>query len=114
MANLYENIRSLCEERGIKGGKMCTDIGVSKSLMTDLKAGRKKDITAETAKKIANYFGVSVGYLLGTEPDSSQPDHDILDDVDFAFYDGYRKLTEHDKEVLRQMVRVMRDRNNQE
>jgi transcriptional regulator with XRE-family HTH domain len=46
---------------------MCVDLGISKSLMTDLKSGRKKGVNAETAQKIANYFGVSVGYLLGEE-----------------------------------------------
>ena len=60
MGTLYENIKELCEERGIKGGKMCVDLGLSKSLMTDLKAGRKKGISAETAQKIADYFGVSM------------------------------------------------------
>jgi transcriptional regulator with XRE-family HTH domain len=67
MSTLYEKISSLCKERGIKGGKMCTDLGISKSILTDLKAGRKKGLNAETADKIASYFGVSVGYLLGTE-----------------------------------------------
>ena len=46
---------------------MCTDLGLSKSLMTDLKSGRKKGVTAVTANKIANYFGVSIEYLLGQE-----------------------------------------------
>lgn len=67
MGSLYENIIALCKERGIKGGKMCTDLGISKGLLTDLKAGRKKGMSASTADKIASYFGVSVGYLLGTE-----------------------------------------------
>lgn len=67
MSNLYERLSGLCQERGIKGGKMCVDLGLSKSLMTDLKTGRKKSINAVTAQKIASYFGVSVGYLLGEE-----------------------------------------------
>ena len=67
MANLYERLDSLCKERGIKGARMCTDLGFSKSLMTDLKNGRKKSVNAETAQKIASYFDVSVGYLLGEE-----------------------------------------------
>ena len=58
MWTLYESILSLCQENGIKGGKMCVDLGLSKSLMTDLKSGRKKGITAETAQKIADYFSV--------------------------------------------------------
>lgn len=67
MSNLYKNIVALCEERGIKGGKMCTDTGISKGLLTDLKMGRRTGVSATTAQKIASYFGVSVGYLLGEE-----------------------------------------------
>lgn len=67
MGTLYENIISLCNDRGIKGGKMCTDLGISKGLLTDLKMGRRTGISAANAQKIASYFGVSVGYLLGEE-----------------------------------------------
>ena len=67
MSTLYNQIVFLCKEKGIKGGRMCTDLGFSKSLVTDLKSGRKKGVSAETAQKIASYFGVSVGYLLGEE-----------------------------------------------
>lgn len=65
MWTLYDNIRSLCEERGIKGGKMCVDLGLSKSLMTDLKSGRKQSINSTTAQKIADYFDVSIDRVLG-------------------------------------------------
>lgn len=67
MGTLYENIIALCNERGIKGGKMCTEIGMSKGILTDLKMGRQSGISAANAQKIASYFGVSVGYLLGEE-----------------------------------------------
>ena len=67
MGSLYDNIVALCESRGIKGGKMCTDIGISKGLLTDLKMGRRTGVSAVTAQKIAAYFDVSVGYLLGEE-----------------------------------------------
>lgn len=67
MGSLYDNIMSLCKKRGIKGGKMCTDIGISKGLLTDLKMGRRSGVSAVTAQKIASYFDVSVGYLLGEE-----------------------------------------------
>ena len=67
MGSLYDNIIALCESKGIKGGKMCTDTGISKGLLTDLKMGRRTGVSAVTAHKIATYFNVSVGYLLGTE-----------------------------------------------
>lgn len=64
MSTLYENIRSLCNERGIKPGKMCVDIGISKGIISRLKVEPNKTINAETAKKIADYFGVSVERVL--------------------------------------------------
>lgn len=73
MGNLYKTINALCEERGIKGGKMCTDVGISKGLLTDLKMGRRNGVSAVTAQKIASYFGVSVGYLLGEEEQEEKP-----------------------------------------
>ena len=67
MNTIYIQIQNLCTQRGITGGKLCADIGISKGIITDLKAGRKKDLYATTAYKIAKYFGVSVGFLLGYE-----------------------------------------------
>ena len=88
MVTLHERLSSLCEEKGIKGGRMCTDLGISKSLMTDLKSGRKKSVNAETAQKIATYFDVSVAYLLGEEEKPTVQDDELSENikklVDFA------------------------------
>ena len=73
MSNLYKNIAHLCEEKGIKGAKLCNDIGMSKGILTDLKMGRRTGVNAVTAQKIASYFGVSVGYLLGEEEKEEKP-----------------------------------------
>lgn len=67
MCTIYENIKVLCDEKGIKPGKMCVDIGISKSILTGLKNGTKKNIQTDTAQKIANYFDVSVDYLMNLE-----------------------------------------------
>lgn len=113
MGKLYDNIIALCEQRGIKGGKMCTDIGMSKGILTDLKMGRQTGISAANAQKIAAYFGVSVGYLLGEETKktpTASGERDILDEIDIAFYGDYRELTEDDKATIRDMARVMLER----
>lgn len=89
MGTLYESIKSLCDEEGIKPGKMCVDLEISKSMMTKLKNGTKKDIQTDTAQKIADYFGVSVDRVLGSEqkenPTSQKADEVI--DID-AFIDS--------------------------
>ena len=108
MANLYESILKLCERNGIRPGRLCDELGISRGLMTDLKMGRKKSVSAETAQKIASFFGVSVGVLLGqADVDAAPVD---LSQVDIAFYGEYKELTEEDKETVRDMVRLMRQR----
>lgn len=105
MGNLYDTILSLCNDKGIRPGRLCDELGLSRGLMTDLKMERKKTVNAQTAQKIASYFGVSVGYLLGEEES-----RDVLEEVDIAFYGDFRELSQEDKETVREMVRLMRSR----
>ena len=110
MCNLYEMIQKLCERASIRPGKLCDDLGLSRGLMTDLKMGRKKGVSAQTAQKIASYFGVSVAYLLGEEEESV----DALDEADIAFYGEYLELSDEQKETIRDMIRLMRARKKKE
>ena len=103
MSILYKNIVALCEEKGIKGGKMCTDTGISKGLLTDLKMGRRTGVSATTAQKIASYFNVSVGYLLGEEEKEEkkeQPTKGELSEVKQALIDLVDGLSESEAAIL--------------
>ena len=108
MGTLYENIISLCEERGIKGGKMCTDIGMSKGILTDLKMGRQSGISAANAQKIASYFDVSVGYLLGEEDkkEKSTEDDRLSENVK-ALIDFVKTVPEDKAELVLKLMRTI-------
>lgn len=67
MSELYNRIESLCKKRNINVTVMCKETGASRGSLTDLKAGRKKKLSTDTLSKIAEYFGVSVDYLLNGE-----------------------------------------------
>lgn len=109
MVTLYERLCFLCEKKGIKGGKMCVDLGLSKSVMTDLKSGRKKGFSAETAQRIASYFGVSVGYLLGEENEETDikksPSVEITEGEQ-KLLDLFRKVPESQRQMVLQMIEV--------
>ena len=107
MVTLYERLCSLCEEKGIKGGRMCTELGFSKSLMTDLKMGRKIGVSATTAQKIATYFGVSVGYLLGEEEKKGQPTESGLSIKKKEFIQKIEKMTDAQLERLEQILALV-------
>ncbi len=106
MGTLYENIIELCEEKGIKGGKMCTDIGMSKGILTDLKKGRQAGISATNAQKIASYFGVSVGYLLGEEEKEKKPTQEGELSANIKLLVDFVKTVPEDKAEM--MLRVMK------
>ena len=106
MSILYKNIVALCEEKGIKGGKMCTDTGISKGLLTDLKMGRRTGVSAKTAQKIASYFDVSVGYLLGEE-EKRQPTESELSIIKKEFIKKIENMTDAQIERLEQILALV-------
>ena len=107
MGTLYNTIIALCNERGIKGGKMCTDIGMSKGILTDLKMGRQSGISAANAQKIASYFGVSVGYLLGKEETKKSAQEDGLSPAKQQLLALAENCSEEDAEKLLQMMQIL-------
>ena len=114
MEDLYQRICYFCQQQGIRPGKLCAQLGLSRSLITDLKMGRKKSVNAETAQKISAYFGISVGQLLGQEAcPAAQKSNDLLDEVDVAFYGNFKALDEAQKEAVREMVQVMREKRKE-
>ena len=115
MSELYKRIASLCEEKGITGYRMCKDLSIQPSIVTDLKMGRRSGLKAETANKIADYFGVSVDYLLGNEPKEKTPaEADVtFDDFTYAMYGEAKELTDEDKNMLLEMARMLKKRQQE-
>lgn len=77
MCELYNRLSALCNQKGVTGAQMCRECGVSKSLMSDLKYGRRDNIATDTAIKLAEYFNVSVEEILKgikKEPTISEDD----------------------------------------
>jgi SOS-response transcriptional repressor LexA/DNA-binding Xre family transcriptional regulator len=74
MFNLYENIKSLCAERGMTVSAMCERARISKSTMSNLKNGRSDFLSIRTAAKIAAVLGVPVDDVLhGRFPELDDP-----------------------------------------
>lgn len=131
MSDLYDRIETLCKENNESITTMCRESGASRASLSDLKVGRKQSLSAETLSKIAAHFGVSVDYLLGKskfrtvalfenmgglaggageKAPTGAGERDILDEVDVAFYGEFKELDEDERETVRDMVRLMRQR----
>ena len=81
MANLYEAIKEACELKGTNVSRMCQDLGMSKSVISDLKAGRKKGLSTETLAKVSEYLDTSSDKLLGIEKSPSPTRGDELIEI---------------------------------
>ena len=107
----FDRLKRLCDERGISAYKACTDIGLNRAAVAKWKNGSIPSGT--TAAKLADYFGVTTDYLLGKEDKKAPTEtgkRDILDEVDVAFYGDFKELNDDEKETVRDMVRLMRQR----
>lgn len=118
MSDLYSRIISLCEEKKVSGYRMCKDIGIQPSILTDLKMGRQSGLSAKNADKMAAYFNVSVGFLLGTETKKAPTDEGERtvsdDDIKFALFGGDGEITDAMYEEVKRFAQMVKLREEAE
>ena len=80
---------------------------MSKGTLTDLKMGRQTGLSAAKAQKIASYFNVSVGYLLGEEEKKEQSTESELSTKKKEFIQKVEQMTDADIERLEQILALV-------
>lgn len=105
MGELYERIEAMCTQRGVRPGRMCSELGLSRGLMTDLKMDRKKTLNAETAAKIAAYLDVPVETLM-TGHTRAATDEELK----FALFGG-GDVTDAQFEEVKRFAQYIRERD---
>lgn len=76
----YDRFEALCFDKGVKPGRACIEMGLSRSLAAKWKATKTEKPSAEVLEKMANYFGMSIEGILGIERKEEQDELDkILD-----------------------------------
>lgn len=65
----YQQLSALCSDRDIKITNLVSILGISSGNLSKWKAGGTPK--GDTLVKVADYFGVSVDYLLGRTPTPS-------------------------------------------
>lgn len=87
---------------------MCVELGMSKSILTGLKNGTKKNIQTDTAQKIADYFGVTVDRVLGTEK-APATEGEGVKYTDFELLQAYHVADARTKEAIRTLLGIKGD-----
>jgi transcriptional regulator with XRE-family HTH domain len=97
---MYEIFKQLLEQKGVTAYRVSVETGVSQGSLSDWKNGKSRP-KYESIKKIADYFGVSVDYLLNGSDNKKSPAK-VAEDDDFSFalLHGTEGLTEEGKKEL--------------
>ena len=113
--DLYDRIRELCDMRGVSFRKVERSIGIGHSSINRWHTQMPK---ADTLQKVADYFGVSVAYLLGNEeknepeyyidPEVAQIAQELKDRPELkVLFDASRNVKKEDIELVATMIRRM-------
>lgn len=121
---MYEIFEQLLQKYGVTSYKVSKETGVTQSTLSDWKRGRSTPKT-DNMKKIADFFGVSVDYLMTGNNDnkekqitlSPKDERDISQDIDSimgklssgkdgpATYNG-EELSEESAELFREELGI--------
>ena len=118
----YENFEKLCIANGIKPGTVSKATGISTATLTSWKQG-KYTPKSDKLQIIADYFNVSLDYLMnGEEKDTTEPyylNDDARDMAQFMFenpeykvlFDASRKVKKEDIQFVKEMIDRMSTRD---
>lgn len=100
-----ERLKKLRKKEKLTQKDIATFLNISQPAYQQFESGKKK-MNLETMEKLADYFNVSIDYLLGK---TDIPDFDLEIDIDNAIdnsvaYDG-KPITDNDREIIKDFLK---------
>ena len=100
-----ERLKKLRKKEKLTQKDIATFLNISQPAYQHFESGKKK-MNLETMEKLADYFNVSIDYLLGK---TDIPDFDLEIDIDNAIdnsvaYDG-TPITDNDREIIKDFLK---------
>ena len=108
---MYQIFAKLLEEKGVTPYQVSKATGVAQSSLSDWKNGKSKP-KFEKMKKIADYFGVSVEYLMYGEEGNQQELSSIY--LSFAKDAQQNKIDPEDIRLAIQAIKKLRAEHREE
>lgn len=80
---MYEVFEQLLQKNGVTSYKVAKEAGVTQTTLSNWKSGRSTP-TTKTLQKIADYFGVTIDYLMTGKDISASQELTLKDNRDIA------------------------------
>lgn len=112
---MYEVFVQLLQEQNITAYKVAKETGISNATLSDWKNGRSVP-KADKLQKIADYFGVSIDFLMGATDKKNAPlprGNSVSDaEIKFALFDGAENITDEMYEEVKRFAQFIKDRGH--
>ena len=105
----YDRFLSLCEARGVRPGRACTEMGLSRSLAAKWKSTGVERPSTEVLEKMAGYFGLTIDEILEPRPAGAvRPATD--EEVKFALFGGGDEITDEMYEEVKSFAAYVKEK----
>ncbi len=102
--DLFDRVKMICDQRGITVAEMERCAGLGERSTYNWK---RTSPTTDKLQKVADYFGVSVDYLLGRDSNATVTD----DDIKFALFGGDGEITDEQYDEVKRFAQFVKERN---
>jgi transcriptional regulator with XRE-family HTH domain len=101
-----KKLKELREKKGISQAALAKELNVWQSTIGNWESGTREP-NFEMSQRIADFFGVTIDYLLGRTITQDKQTDITIDDFTYAMQNESRSLTEKDKALLLSMARQL-------
>lgn len=101
---IYSRIRELCADNGVTINKLETEMGMSAGSISKWK--HSVSPTIDKISKIANYFNVSIDYMVGASEIRSTADTLVGDPDYISLQRARERMTERDRSRMMGILRI--------
>ena len=107
-------LKEIRNQLNIPQKDVCASLRIPQNTYSQYENG-KREPDSDTLSRIADFFDVTVDYLLGRtdEPNPINLDKE-LEGVRFALYSESEELTDEDKQAVLDFVRFLKSKNKKE
>lgn len=110
----FDRLKALCDERGVSAYKACTDVGLNRAAVAKWKNGSIPN--GQTLAKLADYFGVTVDYLLGESNEKAPAESGKRavsdEEIMFALFGGDGEVTPEMYEEVKRFAAMVKLRED--
>ena len=108
----YDRFEELCQEKGVKPGRACSEMGLSRSLAAKWKATKTEKPSADALEKMSLYFKKSIEEILSGEtkkaPTQERERKVSDDDIKFALW-GTREIDDDVLDRVKQFAKFAQE-----